>query len=208
MNRTLLSRTGVPLLFFFCLTGIAAHGQVEVEPWGNITGIRMEGQLMEFESSIRVVGKDWGSVNSTGKEKQHPHYTREGKAQIVSTQIDNLNVTEVIEDQGPGMAKVKIVVKALAEARMTGVFFSIVLPIEHYGGGSLQLIDPTSVPLGQPEPSEQEEYLHATGKGITCSSRDRSLEVRFEESASIIATQGVNTIRLSCLHPCRRAAQG
>ncbi len=29
--------------------------QPEVMAWGNLTGIRVEGQLMEFESNLRVV---------------------------------------------------------------------------------------------------------------------------------------------------------
>jgi hypothetical protein len=43
--------------------------------WGNLTGIRVEGQLMEFESSLRVVEKGWQHYNATGKERQrHNRY--------------------------------------------------------------------------------------------------------------------------------------
>jgi hypothetical protein len=39
-------------------------GQTEAEPWGNITGIRIDGQLMAFESNISVVQKDWAQVTA------------------------------------------------------------------------------------------------------------------------------------------------
>ncbi len=83
------------LLFFPCFFHTAVYSQVEVEPWGNITGIRVEGQLMGFESSLWIVGKDWSAVVATGKEKQHPHYVREGKTQNISTLVDSLSFQRI-----------------------------------------------------------------------------------------------------------------
>src|ERR1700733_576916 len=85
-----------------------AYTQTEVEAWGNITGIRIDGQLMEFESSLRVVGKDWSSIAYTALEKQRPRYSRDGNRQIISTRIDSLNFTEAVEDIGAGMARIRI----------------------------------------------------------------------------------------------------
>jgi hypothetical protein len=61
--------------------------QTEVMAWGNLTGIRVEGQLMEFETSLKVVGKDRISVTATGKEKQQSAYYREGEIQTVNTEL-------------------------------------------------------------------------------------------------------------------------
>jgi hypothetical protein len=197
MNRSLLLRQFAPFILFLFLSCFAAHGQVEVEPWGNLTGIRVDGQLMEFESSIRVAGKDWASVTSTGKEKQHPRYAREGKVQIVSTQIDNLSFIEVIEDRGPGIAKIKITVKALAETHPGGVFFSIALPEGEYADGNLELTDPAITSLIHAEPSGPEEYLRAKAGGITCNASNHNLEVHSRDSGPIIVTREANTVRLS-----------
>jgi len=64
------------LVTLFIISVKDACGQAEVEPWGNITGIRKNGQLFDFESSIRVVSTDRKHAASTAKEKQRPHYKR------------------------------------------------------------------------------------------------------------------------------------
>ncbi|RYX81987.1 hypothetical protein EON73_04540, partial [bacterium] len=75
------------ILFLPILFWGEAKAQTEVAPWGNITGIRIDGQLMPFETSLSVMGKD-GKLTSTGKEKQRPKYTRQGNAQLITTNID------------------------------------------------------------------------------------------------------------------------
>ena len=53
------------------------YGQAVLQPWGNLSGIRIEGQLMDFGTSIRVLGKGGELLQAlTGKERQHPHYDR------------------------------------------------------------------------------------------------------------------------------------
>ena len=49
---------------------IAGFSQTELEPWGNIISIRVDGQPMGFESSLRVASKDWSnSIHRQGKTK-------------------------------------------------------------------------------------------------------------------------------------------
>jgi len=81
-------------------TFLPVFSQIEIAPWGNITGIIIDGQLMEFESNLSVVQKDWSHITATGKERQRPKYTRNGDEQIVSTNIDSLYFTEVVRDAG------------------------------------------------------------------------------------------------------------
>src|ERR1035437_7514527 len=88
------------LLFFPART----DAQPEVMAWGSITGIRVEGQLMECESSIRMVGKGWSYINATGRERQQPKYHRDDQKQIVKTSIDGVRFTETINDCGKGCA--------------------------------------------------------------------------------------------------------
>ncbi|MBR6370265.1 MAG: AGE family epimerase/isomerase [Bacteroidaceae bacterium] len=57
----------------------------EVMAWSNITGVRVDGELIDFESTLRV-GTPGGKIESTGREKQNGvRYRREGPTQ--STQI-------------------------------------------------------------------------------------------------------------------------
>ena len=65
-----------PLSIVLCLIFLtsAAYAQPEMTAWGNITGIRVEGQLMEFETSLQLVGPDWSYTLPTYKERQRPQY--------------------------------------------------------------------------------------------------------------------------------------
>lgn len=116
-----------------------AYSQAEVEPWGNITGIRKHGQLFDFESSIKVIdGK--GRTISTGKERQRPHYKRNGDEQLITTSIDSLFFKETVQDKCRGRIKVTLNLNAHADAELNGVFFCISLPGDDYTPGRLRLL--------------------------------------------------------------------
>src|SRR6476620_10968290 len=72
------------------------YSQTEMEPWGNITGIRVGEQLMPFETSLQVVSNDWSQVNATALERQHPNYMRNGDTQMVATHIDSFYFIEKV----------------------------------------------------------------------------------------------------------------
>ncbi|MGI4729216.1 MAG: hypothetical protein ACRYGB_11645 [Janthinobacterium lividum] len=135
----------VLILFLSVLFWSEAKAQTEVEPWGNITGIRMDGQLMPFETSLSIIGKD-GKITSTGKEKQRPKYTRQGNAQLISTQIDSLYFTEKVSDAGRGKTSVDLQFKANADTAITGTYFTIQLPA-NFADGSVQINNSASIPL-------------------------------------------------------------
>jgi len=113
--------------------------QAEVEPWGNITGIRKHGQLFEFESSLKVKFKNEYIV-TTGKERQHPHYKRDGDKQIITSNIDSLFFKEIVEDVSAGKAKVSLSLVAHADMDISGVYFNIALPAAAYGDGHFRLL--------------------------------------------------------------------
>ncbi len=112
-----------PLSFFLlsCLISVGALAQVELEPWGNINGIRVAGQLIPFGTSIRV-----GSV-STAKERQHPHYFRRGGVRGVDTRIDSVLLHVVVRG-----ARVTVSYRATAAEHVDGIYFLI-----HYLGDSV-----------------------------------------------------------------------
>lgn len=148
-----------------------AFSQAEVEPWGNITGIRKSGQLFDFESSIKVVKGD--HFTATGKERQHPHYKRNGDEQIVTTNIDSLFIKETVKDLSGGEIKVTITLNAHADNAYDGMFFCLTLPAE----GSMRL------------PGGDDEFKHyvdagrnydGTAKGAEFKSPGKNLEIKFE----------------------------
>lgn len=61
--------------------------QTEVMAWSNITGVRVDGELIDFESSL-CVGTLKGDMEISGKERQvRPRYHREGDMQEVITTL-------------------------------------------------------------------------------------------------------------------------
>jgi hypothetical protein len=159
------------------------NAQTELQPWGNITGIRIDGQLMRFESSIRVVGKDWSQISSTAKEKQRPKYIREGNTQIVTTRIDSLYFTERIEDAGIGTARVSVEFTAKADENISAVYFCIELSGDDYSEGTAQLIEPAPIALTD---SGQNQFAAFPASGIKFVAPRRQLEIKFQEPTSSI----------------------
>ena len=95
-------------VLIFLNSGLILQAQPEVMAWGNMTGIRVSGQLMEFETSLRVVERGWLSLNATGKERQQPKYDREGTSQTVNTSIRGVRFSKVVDECGTGCAEVRI----------------------------------------------------------------------------------------------------
>lgn len=166
------------LLFvvFFMILANAAFSQTEVEPWGNITGIRKGGQLFEFESAINVVSSS-GRVKATGRERQQPRYKRRGDEQEINTRIDSLSFKEVVADINPGKARVTLNMSPLAGADIKGVYFCMMFPGDFYKNG--QARDHTSntpIPAG---------YQGAAG-GFEYTSAKHTIKIQFEGAEQIM----------------------
>ncbi|MEP6949036.1 MAG: hypothetical protein ABI863_07180 [Ginsengibacter sp.] len=167
-----------------------AYAQAEVAPWGNLTGIRVVGQLIGFESSLRVVEKDWSKINATGKERQHPRYVRDGNKQIVTTKIDSISFKEIVEDTGTGIANVDVQFSSGGAMKMEGVFFSVALPLEDYSAVVVQSNknSETTTKLA----TLQNDLRYAVSK-IKFGSSRRNLEFVFEQTTTVIIKKNSDT---------------
>ena len=142
-------------LFLFIIIMLFAntlHAQSEFQPWGNITGIRIHGQLFEFETSLQVAGKNATRSISTGKEKQRPHFTRDGNTRTVNTNIDSLYFKETVKDRNSGKAQVTVQLCSHMDTVVKAVYFCIKLPENAYGDGRLQLKNIYADSLNMPPP--------------------------------------------------------
>ncbi len=141
-NRQKISFTILTITIFFLMNTAVINpvsAQTEVMAWGNLTGIRIEGQLMEFESSLKIVGKNWISVTATGREKQRPKYHRAGESQTVNTELGSINFTEEVKENGRGSAIVNITATAQKDTLVDGVYFCIDLPVKYYSTATVSL---------------------------------------------------------------------
>ncbi len=163
-----------------------AFAQPELMAWGNLTGMRVEGQLMEFETSLAVVGADWNRMSRTAKERQRPSYERAGSKRIVSTRLDSLFLTQSVEDVGSGAARVDVQVTSRADTNIAGAFFRIDLPRAEFGRASIDPIDPAEPPPGVRSPGGGDELLRVIASGVRFESDRRRLEVTSDEPILIV----------------------
>jgi hypothetical protein len=176
----------LPGLLSLSLSRVVA--QPEVEPWGNINGIRVDGQLMEFESSLRVIGTDGAILNATAKEKQNPHYSREGKVQIINSQLDSLYFKETVEEDGTRVARLQFTFTAHADMKLRGVYFSVDLPEELTERGAQQWIDVSPVAPQRASPELRDALYSSFAAGIRIFSPQEQVEVVMDTSILITGT--------------------
>lgn len=99
--------------------------QAELESWGNLKGIRISGQLVPFETSIRLAYPGGPYFNHTEKEWQRPHFERSGLARTVTTRLDSVYIKETVEDLSPGNVRITISYRAAADVHLKDIEFSI-----------------------------------------------------------------------------------
>src|ERR1022692_4178846 len=192
-------RTIVSVILLLAVAG-AVSAQPEVMAWGNLTGLRVDGHLLELATSICVAQPEMAGVSCTGRERQQNSYSRNGKTETVTVQMRaprdspgpawTMAATEVVEDTGPGTAKIDLEFTSPSEANIGGAYLGIELPAAVFSGGSVQLIEPDpptaeriSLAAGE---AEQNEYLRATAKGARFVSRTRQIEVLFNQPTQIV----------------------
>jgi hypothetical protein len=176
--------------------------QAELTAWGNLNGIRNEGQLINFKTSISLIGPSMTDVTETAKEKQRPIYTRKGSKQFVTTELSKFAFTEMVQDTGNEKVKINIKVKAVADTTLTGAFLCFDLPADDYADAKIQLIDSTVSKIDtvflfprrmgrMPGAFRMRNFLvQASVKGFRVISATRKLEVKTEEPTEIIIQKG------------------
>jgi hypothetical protein len=97
-------------LLFLTLTLLLPLGmqaQTEVMAWSNLSGIRLDGELIDFEMALMVGNR------TTGKERQQSTYHRNGNTQQVELTIDGVAFVQKVTDTGRGKALIRIEAKAV-----------------------------------------------------------------------------------------------
>ena len=70
----------------------------EVMAWSNIIGVRMDGELIDFESAL-CVGIPGGKIEKTGRERQrNVRYRRNGHTQIVDIPLHGAHFHQEVTD--------------------------------------------------------------------------------------------------------------
>jgi hypothetical protein len=108
--------------------------------WGNITGVRTDGQLVAFEASYRIVDKDLNILSATGKERQfRPEYIRSGQTQTVKTAIEQVRIEQTVEDRGKGIADVSVFICSDTTRKSVAAYLCIDLPAAGYKDAAIMV---------------------------------------------------------------------
>ncbi|HEX8425191.1 hypothetical protein [Hymenobacter sp.] len=167
-----------------------AYGQVEVAPWGNVLGMRKQGQLLEFETGLRTVGPNWARRAATGKEQQRPSYKRDGAKHVITTRVDSVAFTETIEDTAPGQANVTVALQALANRELQGTYFTLALPRDTYGTGSVEFLDAAGQATTRQPFNGQTADVQVLAKRLRIIAPTRQVELTLPEPTTVVLRSG------------------
>ena len=176
------------LLMLFLFGPSAA--QPEVMAWGNLTGIRVDGQLMDFETSLRVVDRGWLGFNATGMERQQPIYDREGAKQTVTTKIGGIKFSEIVEECGSGCATITIRSSAERDTSVQGSFFCITLDGKNYANATVRFINGSAalkskIFLVDISEKDSKRPFRITTNGILIEAGQRNLEIIMRSATTV-----------------------
>ena len=110
----------------------------EVMAWSNITGVRSEGELIDFESSLRV-GVPGGPMESSGRERQSGiRYSRSGAVQTTITPMHSgATITQTVEDVDASTVRLHWEV-SVEQTRADGVYFCMSFASGHYADAQIR----------------------------------------------------------------------
>ncbi len=161
-------------------------GQAEFKPWGNLEGIRIKGQLMDFNTRLVVVGQDWKKISFTAKEKQKPKYTRaEGQA-TVNTWIGALEFTETAKDAGSGTVVISLSCAAGQDTTVNGVYLNVSVPEATFGSGVVRL-DGKVRSFDHAHTTTDSIYFQAAAARITIAASGRQIDIRQDSARTVLA---------------------
>ena len=196
----------LPILFCSVLSAAleTTYGQTELQAWGNITGIRVQGELMGFETSLRVVGSQWSAITATDKEAQSPKFKRDSMGrQVVITRMGGISFTETVTDLHEGEASIAIQYSSARDTSVIGLFFCISLPLSDYGQGMISLDKMKPFLISGMKNDSSGEWMKSISSNIRVSSVLRQTDIQLQEAGEIMIHQvlGKNDQQLEILLP-------
>jgi len=173
--------------------------QVEFTPWGNVKGIRINGELMAFESSLRLVKSQWKEIRQTRHYGLEPSFKVQENRYICSSELDGIAFTEIVEDMGSGQARIKWSIRSDTVKELEGIYFCIEFPENEFTDGMLEFNSLTSETPGiKFSPDFQvgsQGQIVATAGGINITSEKRKINIHLSKQVEILVRKGPSITR-------------
>jgi hypothetical protein len=177
--------------FAFCTALAAAPpaaAQVELEQWGNVRGLRVEGHLFPFETSLALAREDGSLAARTAHYANRSAYTREGARQRVKVWLRDVAFDEAIEDTGPGAARVDVSFTAEEDVPAAEAVFCVDVPRAGFAEGVAVLLEPAP---GGPAEFRFDDYagrvvpLRVGATGVLLKAGEREVELRADAPVEV-----------------------
>jgi len=173
------------------------NAQPIITPWGNIKGFVVDGEKMNFETSVRSVKSDWsGCISSERCNWQGSQtYSFSGNTTNMShfLQALPLNYAEKFTETGPNSVKVELSVDATAEIDQAGSYFCLEIPGAEFVNGTLEIYSGKSkngsAILKSSIPDGKTEYIRKKGNKIIVKTDKREYEVIADINSEIFVRQ-------------------
>ncbi len=138
----------------------------EVMAWSNITGVRLGGELIDFESALGV-GVLGGEMEKTGRERQqNVRYRREGQTQIVDIPLHHAHFHQEVTDLDDGQVRIRLHAEA-DETSKEGAFFTMSFSPKYYADAKMKI----------------------SGKKVSVSAKERRLSLVFDKKVKASVRQ-------------------
>ena len=138
----------------------------EVMAWSNVTGIRLDGELIDFESAL-CVGTLGSRMEKTGRERQqNVRYRREEKTQIVDIPLHGAHFHQEVTDLDESQVRIRLSVEA-DETQNEGAYFSMTFTPKYYSNAKFK----------------------TSGKRVTVIARERQLTMTFDRKVTSVVRE-------------------
>ena len=165
------------------LAPAAVH--TEVMAWSNMTGVRLEGELIDFESSLRV-GTIGGEMEKSGREKQQRiRYRREDNTQQTITPMHGVEFIQTVTDLDQQTVSLHWQAEAKDDLNESA-WFCMTFPAHHYAKAKIS-IQQRKVTITAPE----RKITLAFDRPVTATARE-------EEGDKVLYVTLLPTLKKDC----------
>lgn len=192
MAPTIRLRT-ITLLGLALMTRMTpAHGQVECNGWGELRGIRVDGELRRIRTTLCIARPGWRDVAATGHWRTRDQkYARDVDGRIISEgqlalgrgeNVQSFRYKQTISNRSNNSATIELDATAEEDLDLEGVFLFVNVPGSEFanGHGELAARDVTPIQFATTRPANDKHYAGAVASSARFVSDRRQFDVAFD----------------------------
>ena len=171
-------------LLLIILTPLLGLSQMEFTTWGNITGIRIDNQLMQFKSSLVFVDEGMNE-RITRKEGQQIDFKRVEDKKVFSYVMDSIQWTKRLYSDSDGSTVVDIDFSSTIDTLINGAYFRVELPPAFGSETKFDFKNPSTISLKDISNSFDGADYKSPATAVKVTSATRELSISFEKLVDV-----------------------